>query len=307
MVGLGRLDDLQACVESLVADGVEGDVIEAGAWRGGASILMRATLDTLGRRPHRLGRRLVPGLPGHRAGRRGAVLSARSTFSPRRSTRCARASRASAASAACASCRASSRTRCRRSRRALGDRPARRRHLRADAARARALYPGLAAGGHLIVDDYGSFEGCRRAVDQFRTAHGDHRAAGDGRLHVRALAPDARRGSRSCRRYHRQRRRAPALECPARPAGAHCTRGRAAIRELATLRERVAAAEAADRTAGVAARRLGRSAAMIVFASSITDPEVYERAPSPGSASPPSPTPRCWHTPPPARCSAPTT
>jgi Macrocin-O-methyltransferase (TylF) len=48
MVGLSRLDDLQGCVESIVREGVEGDLIEAGAWRGGASILMRATLDTLG-------------------------------------------------------------------------------------------------------------------------------------------------------------------------------------------------------------------------------------------------------------------
>jgi hypothetical protein len=48
MVGLRRLDDLQACVESVVRDGIEGDLIEAGTWRGGASILMRATLDSLG-------------------------------------------------------------------------------------------------------------------------------------------------------------------------------------------------------------------------------------------------------------------
>jgi hypothetical protein len=48
MVGLTRLDDLQQCVESVVADGVDGDLIEAGAWRGGASILVRATLDSLG-------------------------------------------------------------------------------------------------------------------------------------------------------------------------------------------------------------------------------------------------------------------
>ena len=48
MVGLRRLDDLQACVESVVADGVEGDLVESGAWRGGSSILMRATLDSLG-------------------------------------------------------------------------------------------------------------------------------------------------------------------------------------------------------------------------------------------------------------------
>ena len=48
MVGLKRLDDLQACVESVVRDEIDGDVIEAGAWRGGASILARATLDSLG-------------------------------------------------------------------------------------------------------------------------------------------------------------------------------------------------------------------------------------------------------------------
>jgi O-methyltransferase len=48
MVGLQRLDDLQECIESVVADGVEGDFVEAGAWRGGASILARATLDSLG-------------------------------------------------------------------------------------------------------------------------------------------------------------------------------------------------------------------------------------------------------------------
>jgi hypothetical protein len=48
MVGLPRLDDLQACVEAVVRDGVPGDLIETGTWRGGASMLMRATLDTLG-------------------------------------------------------------------------------------------------------------------------------------------------------------------------------------------------------------------------------------------------------------------
>ncbi|OJU95116.1 MAG: hypothetical protein BGO23_10555 [Solirubrobacterales bacterium 67-14] len=48
MVGLSRLKDLQSLVEQIVADGIAGDVIEAGAWRGGASIMMRATLDSLG-------------------------------------------------------------------------------------------------------------------------------------------------------------------------------------------------------------------------------------------------------------------
>jgi O-methyltransferase len=48
MIGMRRLDHLQECVETIVRDGVEGDLIETGVWRGGASILMRATLAALG-------------------------------------------------------------------------------------------------------------------------------------------------------------------------------------------------------------------------------------------------------------------
>lgn len=44
MIGLRRLDNLQACVEGVLQEGVPGDLIEAGAWRGGACILMRAVL-----------------------------------------------------------------------------------------------------------------------------------------------------------------------------------------------------------------------------------------------------------------------
>ena len=44
MVGLERLDQLQQCVETVLDDGVPGDFIETGVWRGGASILVRAIL-----------------------------------------------------------------------------------------------------------------------------------------------------------------------------------------------------------------------------------------------------------------------
>jgi O-methyltransferase len=44
MVGLRRLDNLQACVEDILRAGVPGDLIETGVWRGGASIFMRAVL-----------------------------------------------------------------------------------------------------------------------------------------------------------------------------------------------------------------------------------------------------------------------
>ena len=44
MIGLVRLENLQTCVETVLRDGVPGDLIETGAWRGGACILMRGIL-----------------------------------------------------------------------------------------------------------------------------------------------------------------------------------------------------------------------------------------------------------------------
>ena len=48
MIGHKRLDNLQVCVETVIREGVEGDLIEAGVWRGGACILMRAILAAYG-------------------------------------------------------------------------------------------------------------------------------------------------------------------------------------------------------------------------------------------------------------------
>jgi O-methyltransferase len=44
MMGRRRLSHLRTCVEQVLADGVPGDLIEAGVWRGGAGILMRGVL-----------------------------------------------------------------------------------------------------------------------------------------------------------------------------------------------------------------------------------------------------------------------
>jgi hypothetical protein len=44
MIGLARLDNLQACIEQAIAEQVPGDLIETGVWRGGATILMRGVL-----------------------------------------------------------------------------------------------------------------------------------------------------------------------------------------------------------------------------------------------------------------------
>jgi hypothetical protein len=48
MIGMRRLDNLQALLERVLADGVPGDVIETGVWRGGSTIFMRGVLKAHG-------------------------------------------------------------------------------------------------------------------------------------------------------------------------------------------------------------------------------------------------------------------
>jgi O-methyltransferase len=49
-----RLTSLQHCVETVLTDGVPGDLVECGVWRGGASILMRAVLAAYGDQTRRV-------------------------------------------------------------------------------------------------------------------------------------------------------------------------------------------------------------------------------------------------------------
>jgi O-methyltransferase len=44
MVGLRRLDNLRDAIDTIERENIPGDLLEAGAWRGGASIFMRACL-----------------------------------------------------------------------------------------------------------------------------------------------------------------------------------------------------------------------------------------------------------------------
>jgi hypothetical protein len=48
MVGVRRLDNLQLCITDVLERNVPGDLIECGAWRGGACIFMRAALKAYG-------------------------------------------------------------------------------------------------------------------------------------------------------------------------------------------------------------------------------------------------------------------
>jgi O-methyltransferase len=44
MVGWHRLENLQRCAETILLESIPGDFLEAGVWRGGASILLRGVL-----------------------------------------------------------------------------------------------------------------------------------------------------------------------------------------------------------------------------------------------------------------------
>ena len=48
MIGRKRLDNLQFCIEEVIRSRVPGDLIETGIWRGGATIFMRGVLAAYG-------------------------------------------------------------------------------------------------------------------------------------------------------------------------------------------------------------------------------------------------------------------
>ena len=47
MIGLKRLNNIEFCVRNIIENKIEGDFIETGVWRGGATILMKALLTEL--------------------------------------------------------------------------------------------------------------------------------------------------------------------------------------------------------------------------------------------------------------------
>jgi O-methyltransferase len=171
MVGLTRLDDLQACVEAIVRDGVEGDVIEAGTWRGGASILMRATLDSLGASERTV--HVADSFQGFPAADdigdlntidflavpADEVLDSFARFGLDHGVRIVEGFFEETLPALDTQQWALVRL--------DGDTYA------ATRAALDALYPRLAVGGYLLVDDYLAMtaEECRRAVDEFRAEH----------------------------------------------------------------------------------------------------------------------------------------
>ena len=54
MIGRRRLDNVHQCVVDVLDNAIEGDFLEAGAWRGGTSIFMRALLEVYGVRDRKV-------------------------------------------------------------------------------------------------------------------------------------------------------------------------------------------------------------------------------------------------------------
>jgi O-methyltransferase len=179
MVGLARLHNLRECIADVIKSGVPGDLLEAGVWRGGATIFMRAALKAYGDQ-----QRLVwvadsfQGLPPPKADqypadagdrhwmwseilavpqdqveanfRRFGLLDSQVRFLPG----WFQDTLASAPIDRLAVLRLD------------GD------MYESTKVALDALYPKLSPGGYLIVDDYRHVPGCKAAVDDYRAEHG---------------------------------------------------------------------------------------------------------------------------------------
>jgi len=181
MVGLRRLDNLQDCIITVMEEHIPGDLVEAGVWRGGCGILMRAVLSAFGE-----GGRTVwladsfQGLPEPSPQEYpGDAGDLHSRFTPYLGVPLETVK----ANLQCYEL--------------LDDRVrflpgwfrdtlpvAPIEHiavLRLDGdmyesthQALSALYPKISPGGFVIIDDFGVLPNCRLAVEDFRAAHGPH-------------------------------------------------------------------------------------------------------------------------------------
>jgi O-methyltransferase len=177
MIGLPRLNNLQFCVEQVIKDGVPGDLIETGVWRGGACILMRGVLaayevhdrvvwaaDSFEGLPkpnsekapkdrgdrHHTYRELVVGLD---AVKRNFEAYGLLDEQVRFLKGWFKDTLPGAPIKEISVCRLD------------GD------MYESTMDALEVLYPKLSVGGYLIVDDYGAVPGCKAAVDDYRKEH----------------------------------------------------------------------------------------------------------------------------------------
>ena len=177
MIGLKRLENIQECVTDVIRNGVPGDLIETGAWRGGATIFMRAILaayedtdrvvwvaDSFAGLPKPSGRYEADHGDAHWTYSELAVSEeeVRANFERyglldeqvRFLKGFFQDTLADAPIEQLAVARLD------------GD------MYESTIVALEALYPKLSVGGYLIVDDWGAVPGCRQAVEDYRREHG---------------------------------------------------------------------------------------------------------------------------------------
>ena len=184
-----RIVGLTHAVEYLVTNAIDGDVVECGVWRGGSMMAIARTLLRLGESSRTLhlfdtfegmtppteldrdvnvrARARRPSSPRPTGGSFECLgawrsldevrLTSRSTGYPEDHLPRARTGRG----------------RRLRRRRAGADRapPVGHRLVRVDTPRAQDAVPALVSGGVLIIDDFGHWEGARKAVEEYIAAH----------------------------------------------------------------------------------------------------------------------------------------
>lgn len=175
MVGRRRLDHLQTCVETVLADRIPGDFAETGVWRGGSCMLVKALLDL-----HRAHDRCVwladsfRGMPAPRDHDDGADLSRNrylAVSSDQVRANFARFGLLDARVRFLEGWFADTLPAAPIARLAVLRLDGDLYHSTMDALR--HLYHRVSPGGFVIVDDYGSWPSCRRAVTEFLAARGE--------------------------------------------------------------------------------------------------------------------------------------
>lgn len=176
MVGRKRLDNIEACLKSIKNDSIPGDIIETGVWRGGASIFMKGCLAANGMDDRTVWVAdsfeglPVPSLPqdaGYDYSANKVPILAISLEEVQENFR-----RYDLLDENVKFLKGWFRD-------TLADAPIEKLSLlRLDGDlyestmdALNALYHKVSPGGFVIVDDYGDFEPCRRAVDEFRSRY----------------------------------------------------------------------------------------------------------------------------------------
>ena len=178
MIGLKRLDNLEHCIVRVLRDGVPGDLVETGVWRGGATIFMRGVLMAYGVKDRTVwAADSFEGLPRPDAGRypadKGSLLYAESYFAVSLEQVKINFQRYGLLDDQVRFLKGWFRD-------TLPNVPIDRiAVLRLDGDLYEStmeslmhLYPRLSRGGYVIIDDYYSHETCRLAVTDYRELNG---------------------------------------------------------------------------------------------------------------------------------------